>query len=143
MRHDDDRYSKTSFGLTDLFAVLALIGILLAITLVSLRDRQGISTRAYCLNNIRQLALATLNYQASRQRYPAAMGGFSSFGDHKGPERLSGFVALLPELEQQQLYETLFNPSEFNGTAFPAMPPPWDKDYPVWASEISNLRRKK
>ena len=97
MRHDDDRYSKTSFGLTDLFAVLALIVILLAITLLSLRDRRGVSTRTYCLNNIKQLALATQNYQASRQKYPAAMGGFSGFGDHaiagNQPQGFDGLTA--------------------------------------------------
>lgn len=63
------------------------------------------------------------------------MGGES----HDQSGRVSGFVSLLPFMEQEALYKEISQPSDFDGVSFPAMPVPWTKGYGPWKTQLPVL----
>jgi hypothetical protein len=91
--------------------------------------------RMQCLNNQRQIALATLNYESAHMHFPSAMGGESL--DQSG--RVSGFVSLLPFMEQSALYEEISEAATYNNQSFSAMPAPWLKSYDPWKTQLPYL----
>jgi type II secretory pathway pseudopilin PulG len=115
--------------------VIAIIGILLGMLFPAIRTVRTPARRIVCLNNLRQLALANLNYESAHMRFPAAMGGEAQ--DQSG--RISGFVSLLPFVEQAAMYNQISQPSVFDGESFPAMPAPWLNDYRPWQTQLPFL----
>ena len=127
---------RFAFTLVELCVLIAIVAILLSMLLPVVR--RGVpegARRTACLNNLRQLGLASLNYETSHMRFPSAMGGESL--DQSG--RVSGFVSLLPFMEQEQLYKEISQPSNFDGVSFPAMPAPWAKGYGPWKTQLPYL----
>ena len=82
------------------------------------------------------------NYHSAYNHLPSAMGG-TGVGENihfSNSNRLSGLVALTPFIEEQALWETIANPSTFDGVAYPAMgPAPWVKAYEPWGKQLSVL----
>ena len=83
------------FSLVDLLIAIAIIGILAALLLPILRVNRGGGRRSNCLNNIRNIALACVNYESSNQQFPAAVSNNSE----------SFLVRILPMLEHRSVYE--------------------------------------
>ena len=114
--------ARSAFTLVELLVFVAIIGILLGMFLPAVRRGSPEAVRrSMCLNNLRQIAIANLNYESAHMRFPSAMGGESD--DQSG--RISGLVSLLPFMEQEALYKKISQPSEFDGVSFPPMPAPW------------------
>jgi hypothetical protein len=85
----------TRFRLIDLFAVVMIGGLLIALLMPALEHRSRTpSKRSICSNHQRMLALAFQNHDNAHNRYP----GYTNFvGDRRAP----WLVRLLPYLEQQ------------------------------------------
>ena len=110
--------------------------VLIGMFLPSVRRVREPARRITCANNLRQIGLATHNYESAHQQLPMGIGIRDEAGQLQ-PNRLSGFVALLPLLEQNNLYDQIVNPSEFNNVKYPAYGPGLsDQLYPPWKEQM-------
>jgi len=115
---------RPGFTLVELLVVIAIIGILVGLLLPAVQAAREAARRMQCSNNIKQIALAALNYESAYKRLPAMQCGTGGVhpGTVHGPGQrfsMSGHYASLPFIEQQAAYqrfeEVNWNPWE-NGT---------------------------
>jgi prepilin-type N-terminal cleavage/methylation domain-containing protein len=100
----------SGFTLVELLVVIAIIGVLVALLLPAVQAAREAGRRAACQNQIKQLAIACHSYESSYKHFPANMCGTGAITDSGGTHRLSlsGWVALLPYCEQQDLYDRIY-----------------------------------
>jgi len=63
------KHSK-GFTLVELLVVIAIIGILIAMLLPAIQQVREAARRIQCANNMRQIALANLNYESAFSSFP-------------------------------------------------------------------------
>ncbi len=100
MKRDFDA-SRRGFTLIELLVVIAIIATLVAILLPAVQQAREAARRSSCKNNLKQIALAAANYEATYNAYP--VGRFQS--GHLVPTGASfcykgALAALLPFIEQ-------------------------------------------
>jgi prepilin-type processing-associated H-X9-DG protein len=74
--------------------------VLIALLLPAVQSAREAARRAQCVNNLKQIALATHNYASATGGFPAA-----AILDPQGKPLLSWRVSLLPYLDQNALYQ--------------------------------------
>ena len=107
------------FTLVELLVVIAIIAILIALLLPVVQSSREASRRAQCTNNLKQMALATINYESALQVFPPgrmepdwAAGG-SSYTNYTGVggNDWTGFrsvhIHVLPYMEQQAVFDLI------------------------------------
>ncbi len=103
------------FSLVELLVVIAVIGVLIALLLPAVQAARESARRLQCVNNLKQIALATQNYEATKKHLPPsgdvelqprtyARVTYDSYRQTLG-RQFSWVVFLLPYLEQQQLFD--------------------------------------
>src|SRR6056297_2521209 len=97
--------ARQAFTLVELLVVIAIIGILVGLLLPAVQAAREAARRMSCSNNFKQIGLALHNYHAAFNTFPSAGHGTRY---HQG--RLNMFVAILPYMEQQGLWELMANP---------------------------------
>jgi prepilin-type N-terminal cleavage/methylation domain-containing protein len=65
-------FSSRGFTLVELLVVIAIIGILVALLLPAIQAAREAARRSSCQNNVKNIALACLNYESSRGGLPPA-----------------------------------------------------------------------
>ncbi len=102
-----------AFTLVELLVVIAIIGILVALLLPAVQTARESARRTECTNHLKQLALALDEYEDTFQKYtPGRLGcdgiNYGPCAGNPNSERVgtSGFVMILPFLEEQTLYES-------------------------------------
>ncbi len=102
---------RTAFTLLELLVVLAIIGVLLALLLVAVHRVREAASRAQCLSNLRQLALAVQTYHDGQGRFPPGqfLGPYGV-----GPTSLgwSWLARILPYVDQNNMYQQGRVPSQ-------------------------------
>ena len=96
---------RPAFTLVELLVVIAIIGMLVGLLLPAIQMARRTAMRMQCDNKVKQLTLAANTFESSKKRLPPAgraPGGTSYDG-------VSGFVLLLPYLEQDAQFQTVKN----------------------------------
>ena len=101
-----------AFTLVELLVVIAIIAVLVSLLLPAVNGAREAARRAQCMNNIRQIALATINYESAHRKLPPsglvgdnpeadiALGRFVP----RSGQMISWAVLILPQLEEESLY---------------------------------------
>lgn len=91
---------RNALTLLELLVVLAIVAILLAFLVPAVQKVRTAALHAESSNNVRQISLAIHGYQSSQRFFPRVNG----FNPATGAFEYSFFVALLPYLEQDNVY---------------------------------------
>lgn len=115
--------TRSAFTLVELLVVIAIIGILIAMLLPAVQQVREAARRTQCANNLRQLTLASLNYESAHMRFQPGLNlpiGYGSgmiwpnsavhaaTGDPPYPNQFgSWMVWILPFMEQENIFERI------------------------------------
>jgi prepilin-type N-terminal cleavage/methylation domain-containing protein len=120
---------KTGFTLVELLVVIAIIGILVGLLLPAVQAAREAARRMSCSNNFKQIGLGLHNYHSTFDTFPSGSGGtqrspWNSMGSqpHTNENRLGPLVGILPQIEQQPLWEKISNPLSSTGAALGTPP---------------------
>ncbi len=91
-RRGDFTHSRYGFTLIELLVVIAIIAILAALLLPALSKAQAKAKQTACLNNLRQIGLATVMYTSEWQKYPGCLWMTSPM-HYVWPTRLYSYMA--------------------------------------------------
>lgn len=118
-----------AFTLVELLVVIAIIGILVALLLPAVQEAREAARRSQCQNNVKQDVLAILVYHDSHRKLPPRMAG-KTFSPPT-PNRDSGWVNLLPFLEERSLHDVITKRDESIL--------PWDHTFEPFQTQLSSL----
>jgi len=105
--------SRRGFTLIELLVVIAIIAVLIALLLPAVQAAREAARRAQCVNNLKQLGLAIHNYASANGSFPPGRvwGPRPSKNNpadfptiFSGTQNTTWFVLMLPQFEQQALY---------------------------------------
>ncbi len=112
------------FTLVELLVVIAIIGILIALLLPAVQAAREAARRSQCSNNIKQLLLASLNYEDTYKALPPGQMGTSpsgcSWNTNSGTCNQAGPIYhMLPFFEQGALWDQIWSQIVYNGVTYP------------------------
>src|SRR5262245_23466783 len=96
--------SSAGFTLVELLVVIAIIGILVALLLPAIQAAREAARRAQCQNNMKQMGLATLNFESAKKKLPPTHNRTTVYINGKGiSAEHSTITYLLSYLEEQAI----------------------------------------
>ena len=100
---------RRAFTLIELLVVIAIIGILIALLLPAIQAAREASRRTQCKNNLKQLALGTLNHHDTHRFFPTGGWGWFWVGDPDrgfSKDQPGGWIFnILPYIEEGSLHD--------------------------------------
>jgi prepilin-type N-terminal cleavage/methylation domain-containing protein/prepilin-type processing-associated H-X9-DG protein len=120
-RHDGPR----GFTLIELLVVIAIIAVLIALLLPAVQSAREAARRAQCTNNLKQMALAALNFESSYSQLPPGVGPQGILPSLPAYGRVNPKVLILQHIEGGNVYNAfnlmwdinLYGPTYPNYTA--------------------------
>jgi prepilin-type N-terminal cleavage/methylation domain-containing protein len=119
------RSNSRGFTLVELLVVIAIIGILVALLLPAIQAAREAARRTQCINKMKQIGLAILNYESARKQLPLAYTpnftgaqGAGLCSGNKATSSIPGnptngkpdhfiLTFILPYMEQQALFDQI------------------------------------
>jgi prepilin-type N-terminal cleavage/methylation domain-containing protein len=102
---------RPGFTLIEVLVVISIIAVLIALLLPAVQAARGAARRAQCSNNLKQIGLALQLYERTYSSFPPGAITLqespldcNSFSERRGH---GIFTMLLPEIEQQAVYNTI------------------------------------
>src|SRR5438477_1703732 len=90
---------RRAFTLIELLVVIAIIAVLIGLLLPAVQKVREAAARAKCQNNLKQMSLATINYEALKGMLPP--------GAYSGPGYFGPQAVILPYIEQGATYQKI------------------------------------
>jgi prepilin-type N-terminal cleavage/methylation domain-containing protein len=100
---------RRGFTLIELLVVIAIIAVLIALLLPAVQAAREAARRSQCVNNLKQLGLAVMNYESTNGSLPPSAYSYSSpfvCGVSQGND-IGMKPRILPFLEQTAIYNAL------------------------------------
>jgi type II secretory pathway pseudopilin PulG len=96
-----------AFTLVELLVVIAIIGTLIALLLPAVQRAREASRRSSCVNNQRQITLATMMFEDKFRRFPGLFEKWDAgrFSSTPTVTTTTWSVLLLPDLERRQVFD--------------------------------------
>src|SRR4051794_1731129 len=109
------RTDRRGFTLIELLVVIAIIAVLIALLLPAVQAAREAARRAQCVNNLKQIALAAVNYESTNGCLPGnSYSGGPGVPSTSVFQNFSSFVRTTLYWEQTAIY----NATNFAWTAF-------------------------
>jgi prepilin-type N-terminal cleavage/methylation domain-containing protein len=118
------KYFRHGFTLVELLVVIAIIGILVGLLLPAVQAAREAARRMQCGNNLKQMALACLNYESTYKKFPTNYVGRGPGNQGIGVDNneYAYTISILPYIEQGPLYDRMMGRARPAG---PGLPRPW------------------
>jgi prepilin-type N-terminal cleavage/methylation domain-containing protein len=106
------RPKRAAFTLVELLVVIAIIGVLVALLLPAIQAAREAARRAQCQSNLKNVALAVLNYESARKilpkgmTFPTSLAATSAISYNYANFGPNWIIYTLPYLEEQPLYDS-------------------------------------
>lgn len=98
---------RNGFTLVELLVVIAIIGILVGLLLPAVQAAREAARRMQCSNNLKQLGLATHNFESAFKAFPPGYVGeipAAASRDDNNNSYIGHLVFLFPHMEASQVY---------------------------------------
>jgi prepilin-type N-terminal cleavage/methylation domain-containing protein len=103
--HKSMSKTRSAFTLVELLVVIAIIGILVALLLPAIQAAREAARRTQCVNNLKNIGLACLNYESANKRYPPS----STIASNTTINGLSWCILVLPYIEEGGISDSVKN----------------------------------
>ena len=122
--------NRKGFTLIELLVVISIIATLIALIAPAVQSARNAARRMECQSNLKNVALATLNFAGSHNgQLPALVRNHGVQADGVTPNYYNWVADLLPYLDNAAMYRSL---DEFNGSSLtPTRPGFFDVNNPV------------
>ncbi len=118
MKRNNRRFG---FTLVELLVVIAIIGLLLALLLPAVQAARESGRRSQCTNNLKQIGVGLHNHESAYGRLPT--GGEGTDYSTSPPSTMfdlhSTFTAILPFIEQREIYDKMSLKYSYRDTRWP------------------------
>lgn len=112
-------WKRSAFTLVELLVVIAIIGILVALLLPAVQAARESARRTACVNKLKQMGLAAINYHDTNGHFPISNGDY--FVGQPFESCTGWILSTLPFVEEQTLFDQFKQGGAFEGQFIPAV----------------------